>query len=250
MAGHSKFKNIMHRKGAQDAKRARVFTRIIREIVIAARTGLPDPAVNPRLRAAITSAKIENMPKDKIENAIKKGSGEIAGENYEEIRYEGYGANGVAIIVETATDNRNRTAAEVRSVFAKHHGNMGETGSVGFMFAHMGVITYSASKTTGDAMMEAAIEAGAENCESDAESHEITCTMEDFNQVREAMVRLMGDPESAKLQWIAQVKTPIQDEAVALSVLKLIDALDDCDDVQDVFSNMEIDDTIMQKLSA
>lgn len=249
MAGHSKFKNIMHRKGAQDAKRGKIFTRIIREIVIAAKTGLPDPAANPRLRAAITMAKQENMPKDKIENAIKKGSGEIAGENYDEIRYEGYGAGGVAIIVETATDNRNRTASEVRSAFTKNNGNMGETGSVGFMFARKGVIVYPASKTSAEAMFDAALEAGAENCESDDESHEITCTMEDFNTVRDAMIRIMGDPESAKLQWVPQTMAPV-DEDTATSVMKLLEALDDLDDVQEVFSNMEVDDAVMQKLSA
>lgn len=249
MAGHSKFKNIMHRKGAQDAKRGKIFTRIIREIVIAAKTGLPDPAANPRLRAAITMAKQENMPKDKIENAIKKGSGEIAGENYDEIRYEGYGAGGVAIIVETATDNRNRTASEVRSAFTKNNGNMGETGSVGFMFARKGVIVYPASKTSAEAMFNAALEAGAENCESDDESHEITCTMEDFNTVRDAMIRIMGDPESAKLQWVPQTMAPV-DEETATSVMKLLEALDDLDDVQEVFSNMEVDDAVMQRLSA
>lgn len=249
MAGHSKFKNIMHRKGAQDAKRGKIFTRIIREIVIAAKTGLPDPAANPRLRAAITAAKQENMPKDKIETAIKKGSGEIASENYDEIRYEGYGPGGVAILVETATDNRNRTASEVRSAFTKNNGNMGETGSVGFMFARKGVITYPASKTSAEAMFDAALEAGAENCESDGESHEITCSMEDFNAVRDAMIRIMGDPESAKLQWIPQTMAPV-DEATATGVMKLLEALDDLDDVQEVFSNMEVDEAVMRKLSA
>jgi YebC/PmpR family DNA-binding regulatory protein len=249
MAGHSKFKNIMHRKGAQDAKRGKIFTRIIREIVIATKSGLPDPATNPRLRAAINMAKAENMPKDKIENAIKKGSGELGGENFEEIRYEGYGPGGVAILVETATDNRNRTAPEIRSAFTKNNGNMGETGSVGFMFARKGVIAYPASKTSAEAMFDAALEAGAENCESDDESHEITCTMEDFNTVRDALIRIMGDPESAKLQWIPQTMAPV-DEETAVSVMKLLEALDDLDDVQEVFSNMEVDEAVLKKMSA
>lgn len=249
MAGHSKFKNIMHRKGKQDAVRARIFTRLTREIIIAARTGLPDPSSNARLRAAITAARAENMPKDKIENAIKRGSGEIGAENYDEMRYEGYGPGGVAIIVEAATDNRNRTAAELRSLFSKNGGNMGETGSVGFMFARKGVITYPASKTTADAMFEAAIEAGAENCESGEEEHEITCAIEDFNAVRDAITRIMGDPASAKLQWIPQTLAPV-DEATAAGVFKLLEALDDCDDVQEVASNLEVDEAVLKRLSA
>lgn len=249
MAGHSQFKNIMHRKGKQDAIRGRIFTRLTREIIIAAKSGLPDASANPRLRAAITAARTENMPKDKIEAAIKRGSGETGGENYEEIRYEGYGPNGVAIIVEAATDNRNRTASEVRAIFSKFGGNMGETGSVGFMFARKGLITYPASKTSADAMFEAALEAGADNCESDSESHTISCAMEDFNDVRDAMIRIMGDPSSAKLQWVPQTMSPA-DEATATSVFKLLEALDACDDVQEVVSNMEVDETILQKLSA
>lgn len=249
MAGHSQFKNIMHRKGKQDAIRGRIFTRLTREIIIAAKTGLPDPASNPRLRAAMTAARAENMPKDKIEAAIKRGSGETGGENYDEIRYEGYGPGGVAIIVEAATDNRNRTASEIRSLFSKHGGNLGETGSVGFMFAHKGIITYPASKTSADAMFEAAIEAGAENCESSAEIHEITCAMEDFNEVRDAMIRIMGDPQSAKLQWIPQTTAPV-DESTAASVFKLLEALEDNDDTQEVASNIEVDEMVLRKLSA
>lgn len=249
MAGHSQYKNIMHRKGKQDAIRGRIFTRLTREIIIAAKSGLPDPSANPRLRSAIIAARAENMPKDKIDAAIKRGSGESGGENYEEIRYEGYGPNGVAVIVEAATDNRNRTAAEIRSIFSKNGGNMGETGSVGFMFSRKGIITYPASKTSADAMFEAALEAGAENCESDAEAHSITCTMEDFNEVRDAMTRIMGEPASAKLQWVPQTMAPA-DEATATSVFKLMEALDDCDDVQEVFSNIEVDEAVLQKLSA
>lgn len=249
MAGHSQYKNIMHRKGRQDAIRGRVFTRMTREIIMAAKSGLPDMAFNPRLRSAVIAARAENMPKDKIEAAIKRGSGATGGDNFEELRYDGYGAGGVAIIVESATDNRNRAAAEVRSIFTKNGGNMGETGSVGFMFARKGVIIYPASKTTADAMFEAAIEAGAENCESSTETHEITCAMEDFNTVRDAMIAIMGDPSSAKLQWIPQTMAPV-DEATAISVFKLLEALDDCDDVQEVFSNIEVDEAVMQKLSA
>ena len=249
MAGHSKFKNIMHRKGKQDASRARIFTRLTREIIIAAKSGMPDPAMNPRLRSAILAARAENMPKDKIEAAIKRGSGGTESENYEEIRYEGYGPGGVAIIVEAATDNRNRTAAEVRAIFSKQGGNMGETGSVGFMFARKGVISYPADKTTPDAMFEAAIEAGAENCESSDETHEITCAMEEFNTVRDAMIRIMGDPESAKLQWIPQTLAPV-DESTAGGVFKLLEALDECDDVQEVASNIEVDEAVLKKLSA
>lgn len=249
MAGHSQYKNIMHRKGKQDAMRGRIFTRLAREIIMAAKSGLSDPSANPRLRSAIIAARAENMPKDKIDAAIKRGSGEIGGENYEEIRYEGYGSNGVAIIVEAATDNRNRTAAEIRSIFSKNGGNMGETGSVGFMFAHKGVITYPASKTSADAMFEAALEAGAENCESDSETHSISCEMEDFNAVRDAMTRIMGEPMSAKLRWVPQVMAPA-DEATASNVFKLIEALDNFDDVQEVTSNIEVDEAILQKLSA
>ncbi len=249
MAGHSKFKNIMHRKGRQDAKRAKIFTRLIREIVVAARTGMPDPEMNPRLRAAIIAARAENMPKDKIENAVKKGAGEIEGENYEEIRYEGYGPGGVAFIVEAMTDNRNRAASAIRSIFSKHGGNLGETGSVGFMFDRKGVILYPADVAGEEEMFEAALEAGAENCESSEDGHEITCEMEAFNEVRDALEKKFGEPESARLQWIANNTTPV-DEKKAEQVLRLVDALDDCDDVQEVAVNYDIDDAVLEKSSS
>ena len=197
MAGHSQFKNIMHRKGAQDARRARQFARMIREITVAARQGLPDPASNPRLRAAVSAARGANMPKDTVDRAIKKAAGAAQGDDYAEVRYEGYGPAGVAVIVEALTDNRNRTASDVRSAFSKHGGALGETNSVSFMFNRLGVIRYPAAAATDDAMLEAAIEAGAENVESDAEAHEITCAIDDFFAVRDALEARFGAPESA-----------------------------------------------------
>ena len=248
MAGHSKFKNIMHRKGAQDLKRAKVFNRLSKEIMVAARAG-SDPALNPRLRSAIYAARKENMPSDRITTAVKKGSGELQAEALEEIRYEGYGPGGVAILVETMTDNRNRTAADIRALFSKYGGNMGETGSVGFMFDRKGIITYPATKASADAMFEAALEAGAENCESDPEWHEITCVMEDFGAVQSALAEKFGDADEAKLTWIPQTLTPL-DEATATSVLKLLSALDDNEDAQDVISNAEFPQAALDKLSA
>lgn len=249
MAGHSQFKNIMHRKGAQDAKRAKMFTKLIREIITAAKSGLPDPAMNPRLRGAIQAARKENMPKDKIDNAVKRGSGAGDTENYEEIRYEGYGPGGVAIIVEALTDNRNRTAAEVRSNFTKLGGNLGETGSVGFMFEHLGQIVYPQSKASEEAVFEAAIEAGADNCETEGGFYSITCPVDRLHAVREALEAKLGEPESAKLIWSAKTTAPVGEEQ-ATSLLKLIDALEDNDDVQSVYTNMDIDETLLQKLSA
>ncbi len=249
MAGHSKFKNIMHRKGKQDKARGKIFTRLIREIIVAARSGIPELDANPRLRAAVIAARQENMPKDKIENAIKRGSGATDSDNYEEIRYEGYGPHGVAVIVETMTDNRNRTAGDIRSIFTKNGGNMGETGSVGFMFDRLGVMTYPASIGSEDKVMEAAIEAGADNCESNDEEHSITCPMEAFNEVREGLTKALGEPASAKLQFVPNILSPLNEEQ-ARAVMKLIDALDDNDDVQNVTVNMDVDDEIMERLSA
>ena len=249
MAGHSQFKNIMHRKGAQDKKRAKIFTRLIKEIIVATKSGLPDMASNPRLRAAVLAARAENMPKDKIENAIKRGSGETSGDNYEAIRYEGYGVGGVAVIVEVLTDNRNRAASEVRSTFTKHGGNLGETGSVNFMFDHVGQITFATSVASEDAMFEAAIEAGAENVEATEEGYVITTTLEDMHEVSSALEAKFGDSKGAKFSWLAKVTAPV-DEVQAASVLKMIDVLEDCDDVQEVFSNFEVSDEVMQKLSA
>jgi YebC/PmpR family DNA-binding regulatory protein len=249
MAGHSQFKNIMHRKGAQDAKRARIFAKLIREITVSARQGLPDPASNPRLRAAMTAARQANMTRDTIERAVKKATGAGGSDDYQEVRYEGYGPAGVAMIVETLTDNRNRTAGDVRSAFAKAGGALGETNSVSFMFTRLGAIRYPAAVASGDDMLEAAIEAGAENVESDAEAHEITCPIEDFFAVRDAMEARFGPPETAKLDWRPTTEVTL-DEDKAKSLLKLLDQLEDNDDVQNVYANFDIPDAVMQRLSA
>jgi YebC/PmpR family DNA-binding regulatory protein len=246
MAGHSKFKNIMHRKGAQDAKRAKKFTRLIKELAVAARGGT-DPDANPRLRTALSAARAANMPKDNIERILKKAEGG-EGDSYDEIRYEGYGPGGVALIVEALTDNRNRTASEVRSTFSKYGGNLGETGSVSFMFDRVGQITYPADATDADAMFEAALEAGADNAESDDDQHEVLTSIEDFNAVRDGLEDKFGAPEEAGLIWKPQNGTPI-DEDQAATLMKLLNALDDLDDVQSVASNFEIDDAIMAKLA-
>jgi len=249
MAGHSQFKNIMHRKGAQDARRGRLFARLIREITVSARHGLPDPASNPRLRAAVTAARQANMPKDTVDRAIKKAVGAGAGEDYAEVRYEGYGPAGVALIVEALTDNRNRTASDVRSAFAKYGGALGETNSVSFLFNRLGVIRYPASAGSADDMLEAAIEAGAENVESDAEAHEITCAVDDFFAVRDALEARFGEPESARLDWRPTTSVTL-DEEKAASLMKLLDALDEYDDVQNVYANFDIPEAVMQRLSA
>jgi YebC/PmpR family DNA-binding regulatory protein len=248
MAGHSQFKNIMYRKGAQDAKRARMFTKVIRELTVAARTGLPDPATNPRLRAAIAAAKAANMPKDTIERAIKRGAGGEGDTNYEQVRYEGYGPGGVAIIVEALTDNRNRTAADVRSAFSKFGGSLGESGSVSFMFERVGAVRYPAGTASADDMFEAALDAGASDVTSTAAGHEIVCAPGDLNEVREALARRYGDPESAVLEWRPQ-STVAADEPMASTLIKLLDALDDNDDVQSVFANYDISDDLMAKLT-
>ncbi len=249
MAGHSQFKNIMHRKGAQDARRARQFAKIIREITVSARQGLPDPAFNPRLRAAVIAARQANMPKDTVDRAIKKATGAGGGDDYAEVRYEGYGPAGVAVIVEALTDNRNRTASDVRTAFSKHGGALGETNSVSFLFNRLGVIRYPAAVASADAMLEAAIEAGADNVESDAEWHEITCAVGDFLAVRDALEVRFGDPESARLDWRPTTLVTL-DEDRAPSLLKLLDVLEDSDDVQSVYANFDIPDAVMQSLSA
>ncbi|MBV8397312.1 MAG: YebC/PmpR family DNA-binding transcriptional regulator [Acetobacteraceae bacterium] len=249
MAGHSQFKNIMHRKGAQDAKRGRLFARLIREITVAARNGLPDPGSNPRLRAAVVAARQANMPRDTVERAIKKASGAGGGDEYAEVRYEGYGPSGVAIIVEALTDNRNRTASDVRSAFAKYGGTLGETNSVSFMFNRLGVIRYPASAATADHMLEAAIEAGADNAETDTDAHEITAAVEDFFAVRDALEARFGEPETARLEW-RPTTTVTLDEERAGAVMKLLDALDDSDDVQNVYANFDIPEAVMARLSA
>jgi YebC/PmpR family DNA-binding regulatory protein len=249
MAGHSQFKNIMHRKGKQDAKRGKVFTKLIREIMVAARNGLPDPNANPRLKAAVLAARAQNMPKDTIERAIKRGSGGEDGANYEEVRYEGYGPGGVAIIVDALTDNRNRTASEVRSIFTKNGGALGETNSVAFNFARKGVITYPAAAASPDAMFEAALEAGAENVESGDEIHEVVTSPDDFAAVRDALEKKFGGAESAKLSWQATVTIPVGAEQ-AETLFGLIEALEDNDDVQTVSANYEVADDVVARLSA
>ena len=248
MAGHSQFKNIMHRKGKQDGIRSKMFSKLAREITVAAKTGLPDPAMNAALRLAVQNAKAQSMPKDNIERAIKKASGADA-ESYDAIRYEGYGPGGVAIIVETLTDNRNRTASTVRSTFSKAGGALGETGSVSFSFDHVGEITYKASVGDADKVMEAAIEAGAEDVVSDEDGHTIYCAFEDMNEVSKALEAVLGEAESVKAIWKPQNTVPV-DEEKAQSLMKLIDTLEDDDDVQNVYSNFEISDEVMAKLSA
>ena len=248
MAGHSHFKNMMHRKGAQDAKRARVFARMIREITVAARQGLPDPAFNPRLRAAVAASRQANMTRDTIERAIKKAAGETGTDDYQEVRYEGYGPAGVAVIVEALTDNRNRTAGEVRSAFAKHGGALGETNSVSFLFHRLGAIRYPASAASEEAMLEAAIDAGAENVESDAEVHDVTCAIEDFFSIRDALETKFGEPESARFEWRPTTFITLNEDKAA-GLLKLLDVLEDSDDVQNVYANFDVPETVMSRLS-
>jgi YebC/PmpR family DNA-binding regulatory protein len=249
MAGHSQFKNIMYRKGAQDKKRAKIFTKIIRELTTAARSGLPDPSANPRLRAAITAAKDANMSKDTVERAIKRGAGTDDGENYEEVRYEGYGPGGIAIIVEGLTDNRNRTASEVRAAFTKAGGNIGETNSVSFMFDRLGQVTYAARTAGVDEMFEAAVDAGADNVDSSAEEHVVTAAPEALNGLRDALERRFGPAAAARLVWKPKTLVPV-DGTVAESLFKLLEALEDSDDVQSVYANFEVSDDVMARLSA
>ena len=249
MSGHSQFKNIMHRKGAQDARRARQFARIIREITVSARHGLPDPASNPRLRAAIIAAKQANMPKDTVDRAIKRGAGGADGETYEEVRYEGYGPGGIAIIVEALTDDRNRTASDVRAAFTKAGGNLGETNSVSFMFDRLGQVTYPAAAASGEAMFEAAVEAGADDVETSADEHVVSCAMDDLNSVRDALEQRFGAPSSAKLVWRPKTAMPVDGEA-AENLFKLLEALEDSDDVQNLFANYEVSDDVLARLTA
>ena len=249
MAGHSQFKNIMHRKGAQDAKRARVFTKLIREITVAARDGTPDPAMNPRLRSAIAAARAANMPKDNVERAIKRGAGGDDGVNYQIVRYEGYGPGGVAVIVEALTDNRNRTASEVRAAFSRHGGALGETGSVNFMFDRIGLIHFKAEAASAETMFEAALESGAEDVESADSGHDVFCAADDLGTVREAMEGHFGEAEVARLDWKAQTTVTV-DEDNAEDLFKLLDALDDNDDVQRVAANFDVDDAVLERLSA
>ena len=249
MAGHSQFKNIMHRKGAQDAKRAKIFTKVGREIVVAVKAGGADAASNPRLRSAIAWAREENMPNDRIKRAIDSALGVGGAENYAEMRYEGYGPGGVAIIVEALTDNKNRTAGELRTAFGKWGGNLGETNSVSFMFERVGQIIYPLAKAAPDAMFEASVEAGATDCQSEGDTHEIICAVEDFAAVREALETKFGTADKAGLVWKPNVMAAV-DEEQAGNVLKLIDILEDNDDVQNVFTNFEVSEDVMERLLA
>jgi YebC/PmpR family DNA-binding regulatory protein len=246
MAGHSKWANIQHRKGRQDAVRAKLFSKLSKEITVAAKMGDPDPDKNPRLRLAVKEAKAASMPKDNIERAIKKSQGGDA-DSYEEIRYEGYGPNGVAIIVEAMTDNRNRTASNIRSTFTKRGGNLGETGSVAFLFDRKGQIVYPVAAGSEDDVMMAAIEAGAEDVESTEDGHVVWCAAEDLNEVSTALETALGEAESTRLVWRPQTTTELDLEA-AQSLMKLIEALEDDDDVQSVTANFEISDEVMAQL--
>jgi YebC/PmpR family DNA-binding regulatory protein len=248
MAGHSQFKNIMHRKGRQDAAKSKLFGKLAREITVSARLGLPDPAMNARLRAAMLAARAENMPKDNIERAIKKASGGDA-ESYEEIRYEGYGPGGVAVIVEVLTDNRNRTAGEVRATFTKSGGNLAETGAVSFMFDRVGVIEYDAKVATAEAMLEAAIDAGAQDVVSGESGHEIYTGHESLREVAKALEQKFGEPRRAALVWKPQNTVAVDDEQ-GEKVLRLMETLNEHDDVQNVYSNFEVSDAVMQKHGA
>ena len=249
MAGHSQFKNIMFRKGAQDKKRGKIFTKLIRELTTAARMGLPDPNANPRLRAAVLAARQANMPKDTVDRAIKRGAGAGAGDNYDEVRYEGYGPGGVAVIVEALTDNRNRTASDVRAAFTKAAGALGETNSVAFLFDRVGEIAYPAATASADDMLEAAVECGASDVESDDERHVVLSTPEDFNAVRDALEARLGEAQSARLTWRPKSASPI-DEETAQSLFKLLETLEDSDDVQNVYANFEVAEDVMARLSA
>ncbi len=248
MAGHSQFKNIMHRKGRVDAQRSKLFSKLAREITVAAKLGLPDPDMNPRLRAAILAARAENMPKDNIQRAINKASGGDA-ENYEEIRYEGYGPGGAAVIVEAMTDNRNRTASDVRSVFTKAGGNLAETGAVAFMFDRVGVVEFDANAADADTMLEAAIEAGADDVESDENGHTVYCEQSALGEVTKALEARFGEPRKSALTWKPQNAVAVDDEA-GEKLIRLVESLEDHDDVQNVYGNFEISEALMQKMAS
>ena len=248
MAGHSQFKNIMYRKGAQDAKRAKIFSKLIREITVAAKSGLPEPDKNPRLRSAIIAARSANMPKENIERAVKKASGTDDSENYEEIRYEGYGPGGVAVIVEALTDNRNRTASEVRAAFSKFGGTLAETGAVSFMFNRVGVLHYSNDEMDEENFFEAAIEAGASDVEFGEFGNTIYCETDNFGAIRDKLFDLVGEPKTATLDWRPHSEVTIN-ESEAASLLKMLDVLDDNEDVQRVASNFDISEDILLALS-
>lgn len=250
MAGHSKFKNIMHRKGRQDAVRAKAFNKLGREITVATKIGGgPDPDMNPRLRLAISKAKSGNMPNDRIKKAIEAGSGLGEGSDYEELRYEGYAVGGVAVVVEVLTDNRNRSASEVRSTFTKYGGAMGETGSVGFMFNHVGQIVFDAMVADEDTVFEAAVEAGADNVESDAAAHDVTTSIESFAGALDALTEKFGQPAQSGLIWKATTLSQPSEEQV-VTLLKFINTLDDLDDVQNVYTNMDVDEAVLERAAS
>jgi len=248
MAGHSQFKNIMYRKGAQDKKRAKVFAKLTKEIIVAAKSGLPEPDKNPRLRSAIQAARAENMPKDNIERAIKRATGGGEDTNYEEMRYEGYGPGGVAIIVEALTDNRNRTASDVRAIFSKNGGTLGETNSVSFMFERLGYFRYPSDIGSAEEVFEAAVEAGATDVQSAEEMHEIYCEPDDFSDVRDALAERFGDADETRLAWRPNAGSAVEGDQ-AETLMKLIEALEDNDDVQVVSANYEISDEVLAQLA-
>jgi len=249
MSGHSKWATIKHKKGAADAKRGRLFTKLIKEITMAARLGGGDPGGNPRLRKAIDDAKAVNMPAENIKRGIQRGTGELPGVSYEEVSYEGYGPGGVAVIVEALTDNRNRTAGEVRAIFSKNGGNLAETGAVSFMFSHVGVVEYDTKVASADQMLEAAIEAGAEDVVSNDDGHQIITTPDTLNDVARALEAKFGEPRKSSMLWKPQNTISLDDES-GEKVLKLIETLDDSDDVQNVYANFEVSDALVQKMSA
>ncbi len=250
MAGHSHAKNVMHQKGASDLKKAKIFNKLAREIMVSAKQGLPDPAANPRLRAAIIAARKSNMPRDRIERAIKSAQpGSLDAATYEEVRYEAYGPGGCALIIEALTDNRNRTASELRTALSKLGGNLGETGSVAFMFSHVGEIIYPAKVASADVMLEAVIDAGGEDVLSGEAVHEVTTSVEDFGAVRDALEKKFGEPESAKLTWKPKTLTPVSGEA-AQQLVKLLDVLEDNDDVQSTIGNYDVPEAEWEKVAS
>jgi YebC/PmpR family DNA-binding regulatory protein len=250
MAGHSKFKNIQHRKGAQDKKRAKVFTKLIREIVTSVKSGSSNPDNNPRLRTALTSARSQNLPKERIDKAINSAADSANTENYTEIRYEGYAPGGIAIIVEALTDNKNRTAAEVRSAFTKYGGNLGETGSVNFLFNHLGLIQYKADIASAEDVLESAIEAGAGDADSDEMFHSIYTDIENFSKILEFLSNKYGIPEESYIGWVPFNTVVINDKEKAEKLLKFVEVLEESDDVQRVFGNYELSDDIYEILKA
>jgi len=250
MAGHSHAKNVMHQKSVSDVKKAKIFNKLAREITVSAKQGLPDPAFNPRLRAAIIAARKGNLPRDRIERAIKAAQpGAADSANYEEVRYEAYGPGGCALIIEALTDNRNRTASELRTALSKFGGTLGETGSVAYLFNHVGEIIYPAGVASADAMLEAVIDAGGENVESGAEAHEIVTSVDDFGAARDALEKKFGEPQSAKLTWKPQTSVPVTGDT-AQQLLKLLDALEDDDDVQNVIGNYDISQADLERFAS